>query len=127
MKEEAVKPKTEKKSELNSYRKEKPFGANVGAIPDPLVGFGEDAIRKAIEESEATMDQKVNNFDQLANNITDLVNKMDKLDEMNELKETETTIPSPFNKNGEPNGVYVSAATPGVAAPKDAKYLLRTG
>ncbi len=44
MKEEVVKPKPKKESELNSYRKEEPFGSNVGAIPDPVVGFGGDAI-----------------------------------------------------------------------------------
>ena len=127
MEEEAVKPKIENKSELNSYRKEEPFGGNVGAIPDPVVGFGGDAIQNAIEKSEAMMSQMVNDFDQMANNITDLTDKMDELDEMNELKETEKTIPSPFDERGELNGVYNSAVTLGVAAPKDEKYLLKTG
>ena len=44
MKDEAVKPNMENNTELSSYRKEKPFGGNVGAIPDAVVGFGGDAI-----------------------------------------------------------------------------------
>ncbi len=115
-----MKPKIENKSELSTYRKKEPFGGNVGAIQDPVVGSGGDAIKK-------TMNQMVNDFDQMANNITDLTNKMDKLDEINELEETEKTIPSPFDERGEPNGGYDSAATSGVEAPKDEKYLLKTG
>ncbi len=51
---------------------------------------------------------------------------MDKLDKINKLKETENTIPIPFDKNRESNGVYNSVATSRVVAPKDSKYLLKT-
>ena len=69
----------------------------------------------------------VNDFDRMAHDITDLTDKMDESDKINKVKETEKTIPSPFDENGEPNGVYSSTAMSGVAAPKDAKYLLKTG
>ncbi len=59
--------------------------------------------------------------------ITKLTKKIDKLDKINQLEETEKSILSPFDGNREPKGVYNSAATSGVAAPKDTKYLLKTG
>ncbi len=52
MKKEAVKPKMNNNTELSSYQEEKPFGGNVGAIPDSVVEFGGDAIQNAIEDNK---------------------------------------------------------------------------